>query len=227
MNFKQNLNYFKSSELTKTSGIGLMVLAVALYFFGWGYISYVLMCISFPAGLFLFFWGSGRRSTDIEIDECIKKGTAGLETKLIEDQEFAKRLNKSFPQVPVESYEYDDGLMFTKSKAGGVRSSRYAKAIIFVLQDSLYILKRSFSLVADEVEDTNYEISFSDIDCVQLSHIEKDVTYEKKTFKVKFVELNIVCGGEAKLSLFASDDVSTERMIERLNSIIQKAKEGQ
>jgi len=227
MNFKQNLNYFKSSERTKTIGIALMVLSVALYFFGWGYISYILMCISLPAGLFLFFWGSGRRSTDNEIDECIKKLTTGLETALIEDQDFAKKLNKNFSQIAIQSYEFDDGLMFTKSKAGSVRSSRYTKAVIFVLQDSLYILKRSFSLVADDVKDSNYEMSFSDIDGLELSHIEKNLVFEKKTFKVKCVKLNIVCGGETVLSLFAPDDVNTEQMIERLNSIIQKAKDGQ
>lgn len=227
MNFKQNLNYFKSSERTKTIGIALMVLSVALYFFGWGYLSYILMSLSLPAGLFLFFWGSGRRSTDSEIDECIKKATAGLETHLIEDQAFTKKLNKSLPQIAIESYEFDDGLMFTKSKAGSIRSSRYTKAVIFVLQDSLYIVKRSFSLIADETKDTTYEIPFSNIDIVELSHIEKDLTFEKKTFKVKFVKLNVVCGGEERLSLFAPDDVSTERMIERVNSLIQKATDGQ
>ena len=117
--------------------------------------------------------------------------------------------------------------MFAKSKAGSVRSSRYTKAIFFVLHDSLYILKRSFSLVADELKDSNHEIPFSEIDCVKLSHMEKNLVFEKKTFRVKCVKLYIVCGGKAVISLFAPDDVSTERLVDRLNRMIQKAKEDQ
>ena len=96
MNFKQNINYFKSSDLIKIIGICLCLFTVALYFFGWGFISYILMCLSLPTGAVLFIIGSSRRSGDADIDEYIDKMGNGIEIDLIENKDFAKRLSKSF-----------------------------------------------------------------------------------------------------------------------------------
>lgn len=225
MNFKHNINYFKSGEITKIIGIILMALAVPLYFFGWGYISYILMSISLPVGALLFILGTGRRSSDGDIDEYIKRTASGLEIDLIEDKDFAKKLDKSFSPMIFEGYEYDDGLMFTKSKVGSVRSSKYTKSVVYVLHGTLYILKRSFSLVADEIENTNYEFNFTEVDRVELTEIEKNLVYEKKNFRVRFTRLNIVCGDNMILSLPAPNDVSAEKIVEKLNLTLKKARE--
>ena len=227
MNFKQNINYFKTSDLTKAIGIGLMLLSVALYFFGWGYISYILMSICLPVGALLFILGSGKRSSDSDIDEYVKRITGGLEIDLIEDKDFAKKLDKSFSPMIFEGFEYDEGLMLTKAKSGSVRSSRYTKAVIYVLHNSLYILNRSFSLIEDEIKNSNCELALTDIDRIELVANEKNLTFEKKVFNVKYVRLNIILGGNVYLSLPAPNDINTDQLVDKINSAIQRAKSNQ
>ena len=217
MDFKQNINYFKSNDVIKIVGICLCLFTVALYFFGWGFISYILMCLSLPTGAVLFIIGSGRRSSDSDIDEYVEKLGKGVEIDLIENNDFAKKLNKAFSPMIFEGYEYDDGLMFTKSKVNSVRSSKYTRAVLYVLGDAIHIVKRSFSLVSDEVENLTIEIPFTDIDSISLSHEAKTVTFEKKIFDVRFVRLNVTSNGEVAASLPASDDINTERIIEKMN----------
>lgn len=220
MNFKHNINYFKSNDMIKWIGIALCCLTAALYFFGRGFIVRILMYLSLPIGIVLFIIGSSRRSNDADIDEDIEKLGKGVEIDLIEDNNFAKKLNRIFSPMTFEGYEYDDGLMYTKSKSNSVRSSKYTKAIVYVLSDSLYIVKRSFSLVSDEVENLTFEIPFADIDCIELSHENKTVKFEKKSFDVKFVRLNVISNEKITVSLPASDDINTERIIEKMNSTV-------
>ena len=222
MNFKQNINYFKGNDLIKIIGICLCLFTVALYFFGWGFISYILMCLSLPIGAILFIIGSGRRASDSEIDEYIEKLGKNIEIDLIEDSKFAKRLNKAFSPMIFEGYEYEDGLMLTKSKVNSVRSSKYTKAVIYVLGDSIHIVKRSFSLISDDMENLTFEIPFTDIDSIELFHEAKTVTFEKKIFEVKFVRLNVISNGEVTVSLPAPDDINTERIIEKMNATATK-----
>ena len=175
------------------------------------------MCLSLPTGAVLFIIGSSRRSSDTDIDEYIEKIGNGIEIDLIENKDFAKRLNKSFSPMVLQGYEYDDGLMYTKSKTNSTRSSKYTKAVLYVLHDSLYVIKRSFSLIKEEIENVAIEIPFADIDSIELSHQNKTVTFEKKHFNVKFVRLNICCNKDKPISLPAPDDINTERIIEKMN----------
>lgn len=218
MNFKHNINYFKSSDIIKWIGICLCLFTVALYFFGWGFISYILMCLSLPIGAVLFIIGSSRRSSDADIDEDIERLCRGVEIDLVEDKDFAKKLNKSFSPMTFEGYEYDDGLMFTKSKNSSVRSSKYTKAIVYVLSDSLYIVKRSFSLISDGVENTTFEFPFADIDAIKIYSEKKTVTFEKKAFDVKLVRFTVICDNKIMISLPSPDDINTDRIIEKMNA---------
>ena len=67
MKDKQNVNYFMKSGWMKPTGLGLLIAGIAFLFFGWGFISYILMVVFIPAGIVLFIVGASTRSTDAEM----------------------------------------------------------------------------------------------------------------------------------------------------------------
>ena len=89
---KRNLHYFTKSDTSLYVGIGLLIAGVALFFFGYGYISYIIASILAPVGLVLALVGASRRVTDADIDACIAKLTEGMEVDLVENPKFAMRM---------------------------------------------------------------------------------------------------------------------------------------
>ena len=150
MENKHNLNYFKKSGWQKPLGAGLFIAGVLLFLFGWSYFSYILSIIFVLLGIALFLIGSSLRATDSDIDEFITKNLADFNVRLEEDKNYSRRILKHIPREELEVYKYDDGLMFTKTKTGNLRSSEYVKSIIYILSDGLYVASRSISIVSGE-----------------------------------------------------------------------------
>ena len=108
MNIKHNINYFKKSDSTKFVGIALVILGFVLFYFGWGWISYILMTLSVPVGVVLFIVGSSGRSDESVIETCIEERTEGLEVELEDVEDFA---DKVMCQHYIISYGDNRGLI--------------------------------------------------------------------------------------------------------------------
>lgn len=221
--YKHNINYFKRGDSFKTIGLGVTIVGLIVLYFGWSYISYVLSIIAIPVGLALFFIGSTGHSSDEDIDADIKSITTGLEVNLAEDKQYAKRILKHIEPKICEGYEYKDGLYFIKAKNGTIRSSEYTKAIIYVLSDELYIVKRNFSLVSDNVINQTFEIPYSDIISVEIIRETKSVECKKKKFNVNFAYIKVEYTEGQIFYAPIHDDVDSDKFIETINDVMKTA----
>ncbi len=223
--FKSNANYFSKGEVLRFIGIGLIVLAVIMYFFGWGYISYIIMSIGLPLGAVLLVVSTFGRSTESDIDNYIKKHTEGVEHKIEDQRKFDKRLSKKLQIQTFEGYDYSEGLMYKKGKNGVVRSSKYCKAVIYPLDTGLCICYRKLSLVSDEVENNDIEIPYASITLFEMKSEEKKLTVGKNYIRVKETLLVLESSDGTSLSLPIKDSIMTEEYVKKINMLIVKAKE--
>lgn len=224
--FKSNANYFNKGEALKFIGIGLMVLAGIMYFFGWGYISYILMSIGLPLGAVLLVISTFGRSTESDIDAYIKKHTEGVEHKTDDQKKFEKRLHNKIPIQTFEGYDYSEGLMYKKGKNGQVRSSKYCKAVIYPLETGLCICYRKISLVSDEIENNDTEIPYTSITVFEMKSEDKNLTVGKNSIRVKETLLMIGNTDGTVLSLPIKDSIMIEEYVKKINALIAKAKEA-
>ena len=219
--YKHNINYFKRGESFSTIGLGMTIVGLVVLYFGWSYISYVLSCIAIPVGLALFFIGSTGHSSDADIDADINSITKDMEVNFEEDKQYAKRILKHIEPKICEGYEYKEGLYFVKAKNGTVRSSEYTKAIIYVLSDELYIVKRNFSLVSDSICNETIEIPYSDIISVEIVRDARYVEFKKKKFSVKVACIEIKYADGKVFYAPIHDDVDSDKFIETINDLIK------
>ena len=224
MSFKNHVNYFKRSDTPKYIGMGLMIVGFLLLWLGWGYISYILMALFIPTGIVLFLVGSSGRADDGEIDAFIKRRTEGMEVDLEEDRNYNKRILRHLPPESIENYVYRDGLLLTKAKNASLRSSEYTKAMIYTLSDSLYIPVRTISLVEDRVENRLYEIPYALLEGVELAREQKTLTFGKRSFVAKICLLTLTYDGGTVLQLPIHDDVSADRLVEKILKLAEEDK---
>lgn len=223
-NHKSQINYFKRSDTLKYVGIVLAVIGVALYMFGWSYISYIIATIALPIGGVLFIFGSSGRASDGDIDEYISKRTEGIEIDLENNLNIKKRILKQVPIETVEGYEYENGLMVTKAKDGSIRTSEYTKSLLYPLSDAIHIVSRKISVIADEVHDDSIEILYSSISDIRIEKEETKLTFEKNSFKASYVRFVVEYDGGKVLSLPARDNASLDNFIEKITRIMSSSK---
>lgn len=222
--YKQNERYFTEGEGIKILGAVLIILAVGIFFWGRGYIAYLLMCAAAPAGIVLFFVGASRRSTDADLDQHIDLATEGIEVALEENRVYAKRIDKALAPMTVGGYLYEGDVLLAKAKNGMIRSSIYQRSILYPLKDALYISARHISLVADEKDSFTREIPFECVADISILSEDMQAAYQKKTFSIKDTKLCITLTDKTVLSLPIKDDLMVEEFIEHIQRNIKKQK---
>ena len=223
MKDKQNVNYFMKSGWMKPTGLGLLIAGIAFLFFGWGFISYILMVVFIPAGIVLFIVGASTRSTDAEMDEFIAKKYENFEVRLDLDKDYSKRLLKHVHPENFESYVYDEGLLYAKSNTGYLRTSEYQKTILHMLSDAIYVSVRRISLVEDKVDDKIYEIPYAELSAVSALREERSFDFNKKSFSAKVCEVRIEYGGGLVLIIPTKDNANIDAVVEKINKMRESA----
>ena len=219
---KRNLHYFTKSDAPLYVGIGMLIVGVALFFFGWGYISYVIASVLAPVGLVLALIGASRRVTDADVDACIAKLTEGMEVDLVENPKFAKRMLKQIPMIKLQNYVYDDALAHKYAKSGAVRTEKLETALIYALDTELYIVHRRFSLLADECDTQIYEIPYTDIEGIDITEKQTKMTFGKNTRTVTSCFLSIK--STAPLELPMQNNADTDDFIARVRRVLAEGK---
>lgn len=225
MNFKHNINYFKKNETLGLVGLGILVVSI---FFLWiaraihARIFYFISPPAIVAGFVMFLVGSSGRSSEDDIDSCIRGATEGLETDFSGDIHYSRLMQKQIEPKYIEGYEFEDGVMIKRAKNGSLRSSKYSKALVYVMTDRLYINKKTISLVSDEVEKTSTEILFDKIKSIGLDGGEKDVAFNKKTFRTKPFNFTVEYGDGEKFVCPAPDNMDSVSFVETLNRYLDE-----
>ena len=222
MKIKNNVNYFAKNNSLKFVGVAMVALGFLLYYFGWGWPAYILMCVCIPLGAALFIVGSSGRSGDDDIDEYIAVKMRDLDPKLDINKDYAKRVMKHYEAMEIEGYEYRDGLMFKKTKVGSVRSSEYVRSVIYFLEDAFHITSRRISIISEEdVSDNVYELSLDEVDRLALSEESKRFIFRKTSFSVKDTRLCVIMKNGEKIELPIHDDLRSEQIVESANRILE------
>ncbi len=219
---KRNLHYFTKSDTMLYVGIGLVAVGVALFFFGYGYISYILASVFAPVGLVLLLIGASQRVTDADIDACVVKLTEGMEVDLVENPKFAKRMLKQIPIMKLQNYVYDDTLMHKYAKSGSIRSEKLESALLYALDNELYVVHRRISLLSDECDTQVYEISYADIEGIEITDKQTVLTFGKKARTVTTSALQIKAATQIELPMQSNAD--TDEFITRIRRVIADAR---
>ncbi len=219
MNKKLNTNYFTKTDLLMNIGLALTFIGLALFIFGRS-ITFVLYVISWgmlPIGVVLFIIGASRRSTDKDIEDCIKSKLQTMDYSPFNLGVNERRIVKNREPIIIEDYEYDNGLHLKKSKKGIIFSSKYTKTVLYLLTDALMVITRSISVVSDEEKNKKFEIPYSSISEVKIAREEKDISYLEKSFHTVSEKFVIRYGGGYKFAVPVHVDVNSKSVVDKIN----------
>ncbi len=224
--FKENTNYFKKSDTLKFAGVATAVISVILFFFGWSYFSYIISCLGAPAGIVMLILGTLGRAKEEDIVNYINKHTKEIKIDLVENKNLAKRVLKNPEPLIAEGEVYREGVMIKRTKEGKMRSSLYAKSVIYPLDDALYIVSKTISLISDDIEEITVEIPYSAIECFETREEKMNIAFEKKTYNVKKYELFVEESNGKTYSLPIENSISTDNFVKKVSELIQTNKES-
>ena len=231
MNIKQNTNYFKISDKFSRAAVLVLgggVVSMLLAFFGLlRFVGFMLAGILLPVGFVMYLITTTQRATDEDIKVQIDQATAGMEVDLSKITRYQRRLIPGKEPRELSGFDYDDGLMFTKtSRTADVVSSSYTKALLYQLKDEFYVVKRKISLVSEDLVNEVIEIPFENISSINYITENKSVSFGKNSYEVDYASIEIRYGEDLVLSLPIGKDVEAEAYTEGLNKTILSAKEN-
>lgn len=221
---KRNRNYFTKSDTPLYLGIGMLAVGVALYFFTYSYLVYIIASILAVVGLVLALVGASRRVTDADVDTCIAKLTEGMEVDLVENPKFAKRMLKQVPVLKIQDYVYDDTLMHKYAKSGSIRTDTLECALIYPLDTVLYVVHRRISLLKDECDTQVYEIPYTEIESIEIAEKQTVLTFGKNTRTVTASFLSIKAATPLELPMQSNAD--TDDFIARMRRVLAESKQS-
>lgn len=220
-NQRNYVNYFRMSDVWRLVGAGLLITGLLLLWLGWGFLSWILMLLFVPTGLFLFLFTSSIRAGDADIDGEIVRKTGDLTFRPEEDPVLCKKVIKNSAPFVAEGYVFKEGVMLAKDKTGRLRSSEYSKAILFLLTDRVYVLHRRVSLIREDSVTNAYEIPYADLESMELLRTEERIAFGKRSFLCRITRFEIKYG-DGILSITTNDDVESENLIERVRKLKKK-----
>ncbi len=225
MNVKHNINYFKKNNALKIIGITVTALSFVIWMaLRWS--AYYVLLIGAPLGIVLFFIGTAARSSEADIDECIKRETADIEVDLSADRHYAKRMLEHIPPMTVGGYEYEDGVMLKRARNALLRSSKYKKAVIYVLSDRLYISECCVDLVAGATNRNVIELKFDRVADVSIQRVEKHLTFKKRTFRAVDCRIAVMYDEKSVWTVPANDDVSIDAYVDTVRAVMLENKKA-
>ena len=224
-NYKNFINYFKRSDNIASTGMGLLVAGVILFFLGW-YFFWLFFYIGIsmiPVGLALYIYGSSGSVDENELNKVIKENADTITfADIKESAEFRKRLSKNPIEEPFGEYVFSTNVLMKKAKSGAIVSSEYVCGKMLILTDALYIRTRSFSFVSNKQHQSEIEIPFTSIEKIAMEHENKRYMVNNKELVTKASALVITHEG-IKTKLPRKDDIYSDELVVTLNRLIKSA----
>ncbi len=228
--YKANINYFTKWEGMKSCGMGMLIVGILFLWVAWVYwwFLYIVGMFLVVLGALFFFVGNAGRSDESDIMNEVSRKRDGIEFPEVEkERDFQIRMTQRPEILEFEGFCYREGLYLKKMKNGSLCSSEYSKARVLLLKDAFYIKSRTFSLVADELQEQTTEIAFTAVDEILLESDRKTIVCGQKSFMPVVSHLVICYDNGKKFRLLAKDDAYTDEVIVRLNKLVEKAKKGE
>lgn len=221
---KRNLHYFTKTDTPLFVGIGMLIVGVVLYFVTYSYLVYIIASVLAVAGLVLTLIGASGRVTDADIDSCVARLTEGMEVDLVENPKFAKRMLRQIPMLRVQNYVYDDALKHKYAKSGAIRSEKLESALLYALDDRLYVVHRRISLLADECETQIIELPYAEIEDIAVTEKQTKLTFGKNT---RTVTASFLCIKTATLlELPMQSNADTDEFILRVKRVLAESRQA-
>ncbi len=226
--FKEYENYYKKNENLKYIGAGMLIVGLFLLWLCWGIVGYIVAPILVVAGLVLFLVFGGGRASEADIDKLIEQKGEKMEVYLNEETKYRRRVVVERKPVYIEGYDYNkEGTLLAKAKNSSIRSSNYTKAIIYMLTDELYIVRRSFSIISDGAQNDTVEIPYAEIKSVEIERGRSTKKDGAKSFLVKecFFVVKDAAGECFKAPIH--DDIEADSLAEHIMKLINDYKKAQ
>ncbi|MBQ9132783.1 MAG: hypothetical protein IJX62_10005 [Clostridia bacterium] len=220
---KKLLNYFTKWEGAGSTGLCLMILGLAMIWFGRfaGYVFYILSVLTILVGAAIFFYGNIGRATESDLKEIIQhRKEKGQLPNIEENRAFRGRLPKSIWELEFEGYIFREGLLFKRMKNASLISSEYSYTHMKVLNDAFYLKNTVFSLVEDSVTEQLLDIPFSSVTSITVERERKNYPVGKKQYPASTCYVVFTYNDGQRLLLPQKDDIYVDELIEKLQKHI-------
>ena len=214
--FDKYLGYFNSKSTMKYIGVSLLVLCIILFYFGRGYITYVLMCMSMVAGLVITLISTLGKASESDIDAYIESRTVDLEYKATNEKAFLQKRQKHLDVITGGAFEIIPGSPIKRGKDGSIRTTSYTKHIIYPLETGIAVVYRKVSLLGDETTEAQFELSFADLTDFRIESEPVKLTYAQTTVEANRDILVIGGTGIDTVRLPTHSDASTDEIVSRI-----------
>lgn len=222
-NYKHFINYFKRSDNIASTGMGLLVAGVILFFLGW-YFFWLFFYIGIPmipVGIALYIYGSNGSADENALNKVIKENTDAITfADIKESNEYRGRLSKKAMEEVLGGYVFNDNVLMKKAKSSSMVSSEYVLAKMLILNDALLIRSSAFSFISDEKHNSEIEIPFSAIEKIEIERQTETFTVGKKELTAKTCFLVITHEG-VQTRLPRKDDIYADELIVTLNRLLK------
>ncbi|MBQ8407740.1 MAG: hypothetical protein IJY39_02615 [Clostridia bacterium] len=219
---KESINYFVKTDTLKFVGAGLLIAGLLCMWLGFrlGIVGWILAIVGAPTGFVLFIIGTLGRATDADMESVITQKMSGLEIGIDNEKHYQLKLLKHLKEVTIEGYRFHDGIMIKKLKDGSLRTPEYARSMVKILKDSLYIVSREISLINDDVINNTYEIFYDSIQTVEIVREHERVVFNNNTYVTKPCYFHVVYdGGEINLPIV--DAITSDELVDNIKRQMQ------
>lgn len=227
MEYKSNLKYFKQNTKPMVFGGILIVLGVIMKIAfrnerSWEMRQiYTLLLLAGAICIVLYFV---IRPKDSELEEQIRRFTADDEETAKAKVMAADKRCRIIETLTVGDYIREhDGLIIFRGTDGTVRTNRYSSAVMLLTTERLYVYRRLFSIVAEDVTEEFLSFDYAAVKSCNITNETKEYTFGKRTAVQELSWINIT-SGDSTLSIAAHPDSFVDDFCVRLNRRIDSAK---
>ena len=227
MDYRKNLNYFKSSD--KWYYIGLPIAIIGCAFFVGAIFYWFLIPYQMIVGLILTAIGAGiaflpysRCSKESEIDEAVCMASENYSNEVSSKFSFEQERLKNMEPLTVGGYIYADDILMRRGRVDRVcRTARYSMAKIICMKYGIVVSEKSFSLIDESEHEHTESYAFAELDSVS---VEDEQFLCEDQSKVKASYFVIRKDGKDILRLPVKHDVAVDKLCATINEMIRKMK---
>ena len=227
MDYRKNLNYFKSSDKWYYIGLPIAIVGCGLFvcaLFYWYFIPYQM-----PVGIILAAIGAGiaflpysKCSKEADIDEAVRVALENYSEAVSSKLSFEGELLKNTEPLTAVGYVYEDDVLMRRGRVDRIcRTSKYSMAKIFCTKYGLVVFDKAFSLTREEDYENMNSYPFAELDSVSVVD-EQFVCKDQSKIKVSYFVIQK--DGSDILRLPVKHDVAVDKLCFAVNEMISKMK---
>lgn len=226
MEYERNLKYYQSND--KHFYTGIIILGVGALLFAIGnLLGFRFMPMQTPVamtimgiGAVIAFVPAGKRSNEHDIDDAVLRMTDKYDESVVENVNIT--LSRRIKPVLFGDFVYEgEGVLVRRGLSDRrYRSSAYTASALLFTKDGVYISQKKFSLIEDNVSETDMEFVFEDMD--EVYSVQEERVFGEDKVKICFFVIRE--GGEEKIRIPVKYSAIVDRVCDDVNRAITEAK---